>query len=512
MPIVKNPKLELWLAAHTLRLFTRPTAHFDFDLASRIRADMQEEIDRAIADIAPWIMEQLGFTEEDIAEATELGVVGEIVQEELSKNLRFCKYLLDLGVDIPTKPGKPSKNMIPMTGEGMIPALAKDDEGTKLLIGHEDDTVRQLMQGRLAVKSWPNWIGRIDKLEAQARASRGLVRVPLKYYGAHTGRFSGEEKVNLGNLGGSGRGKEISKLIGEIRHTICAPPGCLFILVDSAQIEARKLAWLAGQLDLLDEFRNDGDPYSTLASQLFGCRVWKWRDDDVEEYPGQKKKITIYRGFGKDAILGCGYGMGASTFYDRCYANDELRPHFDSGEFDVRFIQNLIDTYRTTYPKIPEYWRRVERAWWLATKYKEPQDVDGRVHFWHKDGTTFMRLPSGRIMRYFDAKVNAKNELRSSTCKTQNNPAGKLWGGTITENIDQAASRDALVFWIQEVEKAGVHVVHHVYDEIIAVAPECDAESVMNTMMDIMETKPDWAEGVPYKAKGEGKISPYYVK
>jgi DNA polymerase bacteriophage-type len=514
LPIVRDPKAELKIAAHTLRLYTIPHAVYGFELAADLRRQMYENIDAAIIDIAPWLMKRMGLDHDDITEAIETGCAREIVNDELSKTIKFITHLsaaLPEGERIPVKPGKPTKNMLPFTGAGKIPALAKDDEGCKLLLDHKCELVRTLMAGRQAIKSWPMHISRIDKMESQARASGGKVRVPLKYYGCHTGRWSGEQQVNLGNLGGSGRGKEIGKSIRQIRRTIKAPPSYLFALSDSAQIEARKLAWFAGQEDLLEEFRNGGDPYSTLASELFQCKVWKWGDDDVEEYPGQKKKLTIYRGFGKDAVLGCGYGMGVSKFFYRCYSNDELRPLFDSGEYDVAFIEKLINTYRTKYSRVPKFWGMVERAWRLVTKYPgHTEEVDGRLKFWHKDGVTFMELPSGRIMRYLDAKVVTRygqEELRHRG----KNGAVSIWGGAITGNIVQAASRDSLRDWILAVEyDLHIPVVHHVYDEIVGMVPEHKAEEGLKAIIEVMETAPAWAEGMPYKA--EGQLSPCYTK
>jgi len=506
LPVVIDPKSELAAAMHTLRLFTHPTAHFDFDLARSLRADMQEYIDRAIEDSTQDVFRLMGLCEEDCRLAQLHGIARDMVIDELRGSISFCELLsaaLPDGEHIPTKPGKPSKNMIPMTGEGLIPALAKDDDGTRLLVNHKDDTVRSLIKARQAVKSWPLHIGRIKSLENQAKVSCGLVRVPLKYYGCHTGRWSGEEKVNLGNLGGAGRGKEINELIGKVRHTIKAPPGCVFIHSDSAQIEVRKLAWFAGQADLLQEFRDGGDPYSTLATALFQFKVWKWDDDvDTEEYPGQKKKVTIYRGFGKDTILGRGYGMGDAKAYERCYANDELRPMFDSGEYDLAFIQKLGRGYKEKYSMIPKFWSAVEQAWRVATKYKEKRVVNDKVTFWHDHGTTFMQLPSGRIMRYRNARVNAKNELVWRH--------GRLWGGSLTENIVQAASRDPLKDWILEIERRGYHVIHHVYDETITVASEKDAKKVAAIVSEVMSTPPAWCPDMPYKS--EIKTAYHYIK
>lgn len=505
LPIIVNPKVELAVAAHTLRLFTLPRIHFDFDLAAQIKADMKEQIERAVGNAVPWIMAYAGYSDEEILLAVQHGLGSELVGPWLSGSISFLEmmmFVLGPKERVPTKPGKPPKRMKQLLGPGKIPAFSKDDDGCKALLEHKDDTVRMLMTARVAMKSWPTHLGRVEKMEAQARASRGLLRVPLKYYGCHTGRWSGEERINLGNLGGSGRGKEISKLIGKVRHTMRAAPGCVFLLVDSSQIEARNVAWYAGQDDLLEEFRNDGDPYSTLASELFKCKVWKWGKGDIEEYPGQEKKVTIYRGFGKDAILGCGYGMGPAKFHKRCLSNDTLRPHFDSGEYTEATTKNIVDTYRNKYCMIPKFWGKIERGWRLATKYKKLQEV-GPLKFWHAGGTTFMRLPSDRVIRYRNARVTHDDELMWKW--------GTLWGGSLTENAVQSTCRDPLRDWILKIEsELGLPVVHHVYDEVVVMVGEDRAEQALKDVIEIMETCPSWATGMPFKA--EGKINPYYTK
>jgi DNA polymerase len=248
---------------------------------------------------------------------------------------------------------------------------------------------------------------------------------------------------------------------------------------------------------------------------LFQERVWK--PSEEEEQTPEGKLASIRRGFGKDAILGCGYGMGAAKFFKRCYSNEALRPLFDSGEYDEAFVQRLVDTYRTRYACIPLYWRSVERAWRVATKYGQIETVGSvkignLVTFWHKCGTTFMRLPSGRVMRYRNAAVNSRDELHSSTCiNPVTNPYGKLWGGTLTENIDQADCRDALGEWILAVEQElKLHVAHHVYDELVVVVDSNRVDEMKPKILEVMSRCPAWAKGMPYKA--EAKVSHHYKK
>jgi len=505
LPYLSNPHTELRAARHTLNLFLYPQFVYNFELADELIKGMTKEIDNAIQDVSNFTFrngDMSGFTKKELKELT----VKEKVCALLSGNLSFVKLLqlaLPEGEEVPTKPAKrPGKKMEALLGEGRGPALAKDDDGCKWLLGHSDDLVSGLMIARQAVKSWPLHISRVTRMRNQAAASGGLFRIPMKYYGCHTGRWSGDEKVNTNNLGGKGRGKAINKLIGMVRHTLTAGPGHKLCIVDSGQIEARKLAWLAGQTDLIEAFADDADPYSLFAADLFQTKVWKWGHDDVEEYAGQKEKVGIYRGFGKDAILGCGYGMGANKFYDNCIKNDVLRPLFDSGEYDLSFIKKLIRTYRTKYSKIPEYWGSVENAWRRAAKYGEEVDV-GSVRFYRHGSSVFMRLPSGRVMQYRHASVTAKDELRWHH--------GKLWGGGITENIVQASSRDLLWYWMDRIERElGVRVVHHVYDEIITRTITPMAEEINQGMIQIMCEAPDWCPDMPLST--DDMITNYYTK
>jgi hypothetical protein len=515
MPIIDRPDIELPLAAHTLRLYTKPVIDFDFKLCDKLIADMQDEIEKALRDITPWVLLNSGFGDQDVDDAFECGAWVELVTDIVGKDLRFIPLLqkaLPEGQEVPSKPGDSSKlkkdgtpnNMALLMGVGRIPALAKNDDGCKWLIAHSDPTVSALMAARQALNSWPSHIKRLTSMRNQSHASFGKFRVPLKYHGAHTGRWSGEQKVNATNLGGTGRGRAISKLISQVRHTLRAPIGCAMALVDAAQIEARNLAWYAEQDDLLDLFRIGGDPYSDLASDIFQCKVWKWKDDDTEEYPGQKGKVKVYRGFGKDAILGCGYGMGWFKFLTNCLENDALRPLFDSGEYTEDFIKGLIKTYRTKYKRIPGFWRDVEKAWRKATKYKMEVQC-GRLVFDHPKSstTTYIVLPSGRRLRYRHARVTRDNELKHHH--------GTLWGGSITENVVQATCRDFLAEWIFEIEEVtGRRVVHHVYDEIITTAGLDQAEEVMEKMIEIMSRGPEWADGMPFAA--EGQVCEHYTK
>jgi DNA polymerase len=288
-----------------------------------------------------------------------------------------------------------------------------------------------------------------------------------------------------------------------------------FIIVDSAQIEARELAWISGQNDLVKGFADGEDIYSAFATRLFGGEVRKPKDSDE---PEAARLLSIRRGFGKDAILGCGYGMGTNTFFDRCRQNESLRPLFDTGTYDWDFIDRLIKTYRSTYTRIPNFWRTIEKCFRWVTKYPNekmeyyiPGDdftfkgtvvtnikarLEPTLRFWKEGSTTIIQLPSGRRLFYRYAAVNPKD-------KSLRYIWGPLWGGTLTENVIQAICRDLLAGWLLECERQGIHIVLHLYDELVGCVEEDKAEWALGEMKRIMTTGPDWAVGLPLGVEGE---------
>jgi len=308
------------------------------------------------------------------------------------------------------------------------------------------------------------------------------------------------------NLGGKGRGRPIHPLIAQVRSTLMAPDGYTLVIVDSAQIEARELAWVAHQDDLVKGFANGEDIYSEFASELFQAKVWKPTEEEKKTPEG--RTADIRRGFGKDAILGCGYGMGANTFFDRCRQNDTLRSLFDNGEYDWDFINTLIKTYRTKYSDITTFWTEIEKCFRWPTKYPKERTVyriskSAEIRFFRSGTTTKMRLPSGRIMNYRHASVSPKDDgIRYLH--------GHLWGGSITENLIQAMCRDLLGYWLLQCETVNIPIVLHSYDELVGCVPLTQAEHMLGIMINIMSQGPPWADGLPLAA--EGQISERYCK
>jgi len=280
----------------------------------------------------------------------------------------------------------------------------------------------------------------------------------------------------------------------------------IFIIADYAQIEARVLAWLAGQDDLTADFARGEDIYSKFATRLFGVPIRKPVKDDPEPI---KTYLSIKRGFGKDAILGCGYGMGASTFYERCVTNNSLRPLFDSGQYDILFISKLIKIYRGMYPKIPQLWKTIEKAFRWVIKYPKTgvyycngglravtdwsdcfnMPEDALLAFYNNNKTVCIRLPSSRVLFY----PNACDKFGRLGYKWNSN----LWGGFLVENIIQAISRDILGEALLVVHKEVCPVVLHSHDELVCLSSKKDEAVNRTKIRMIMEHALCWCRGLP---------------
>ena len=252
------PQQELELIDLTLRMYIEPTLRLDL-------AGLQEHL-----------------TETRLRKETLLEEAG-VAKEELMSNPKFAALLEGLGVTPPMK-------ISPTTGKETF-AFAKSDEGFKALAEHENDKVQSLVAARLGTKST------LEETRTErfiSIAKRGLLPVPVRYYAAHTGRWGGDDKINLQNLPSRGvNGKKLKKAIK-------APVGHTLIDADSSQIEARVLAWLSEQNDLVDQFANGEDVYVKMASSIYAVP-----EDQVTK---------DQRFVGKTTILGAGYGMGYLKF------------------------------------------------------------------------------------------------------------------------------------------------------------------------------------------------------
>ena len=378
---------------------------------------------------------------------------GEAIPERLAAICRsrdqFARVLTAKGVTVETKPGK----------RGDIPAVAKTDAFMQKLQHHPDPVVQRLAEIRLAVAST------IKESRAQRLLAVGApLPVPLKYYGAHTGRASGEEKLNLQNLPSRGPA-------GKLREAIRAPEGHQLVIVDSAQVEVRVLAWLAGCEDLLGAFRRGADPYREFGAKLYGCRP-----DEVTD--GQRK-------IAKAAVLALGFGQGANGFLAYCERSGVTL------EQGVTEAHSIVQVYRAVHREVPQLWTQCEQG---VTRTGKQQ------------------LPSGRVLTYPGLRREGRETVytkHSIFSKSRGGDTVKVWGGLATENLVQAVARD-VVMWQTLQLREKYRVVLSVHDEAVMVVPHEQVEEALRDAEEAFARVPSWAQGLP--VKGEAKASAVYTK
>lgn len=369
-------------------------------------------------------------------------------RETLMSNDKFAELLKSIGVDPPRK--------ISNTTGKETWAFAKTDEGFKALLEHEDETVQTLAAARLGTKST------LEETRTQrfiSIAKRGKLPVPLRYYAAHTGRWGGDDKLNLQNLPSRGT--------NTLKNAIIAPDGYVIIDSDSSQIEARMLAWLAGQVDLVEAFKNGEDVYKIMASAIY--------NKPIEEITKQERFV------GKTTILGAGYGMGAEKF--------KIQLKNFGVDTPLEECQRIITVYRQTYPKIPELWRQAGRCLdamiqgAVAPVGVQPQALS-------MDARGF-RLPNDFHIKYFDLR----SEVEGYTYKSRNGRT-KVYGGKVVENLCQALARCVIAEQMVKINKK-YKVVLTVHDAVACVATEDEAEEAKKYVEKCMRWTPEWAEGIP---------------
>ena len=317
------PKIELRLLDLTLRMFIDPVLVLDEPM---LRKHLSEVQDRKQALMESVRDTMLATADPDYVHAIfSDGMAG--IKKLLMSNDKFATLLRSYGVEPPTK--------ISHTTGKVAYAFAKTDEGLKALQESTDERVQTIVAARLGNKST------LEETRTQRfieMAQRGKFPVPLRYYGAHSGRWSGQDSVNLQNLPSRGENA------GRIKKSMLAPPGYVVIDCDSAQIEARALAWLAGQSDLVQAFENKEDVYTIMASQIYGIPQVQ-----VTQGAGSQRQV------GKTVVLGAGYGVG--------HAKLKLFLKTMAGvEVSEDEAKRIINTYRNTYSRIPALWRSAEDA------------------------------------------------------------------------------------------------------------------------------------------------------
>jgi DNA polymerase len=390
--------------------------------------------------------------------------VGMDSREGLMSNDKFAHLLKLLDIDPPRK-------ISPVTGKEAW-AFSKTDEGLKALLDHPNLNVQTLVTARLGLKSTQE---ETRTQRFMGIADRGKLPIPLRYYAAHTGRWGGDDKVNMQNLG---RGSAL-------KRAIYAPKGYMMIDSDSSQIEARTVAWLAGQDDLVQAFEEGKDVYKIMASAIYGKA---------------ESEITKEERFvGKTTILGAGYGMGAVKF------KTQLKTF--GVDIEEAEAARIIQVYRDTYPSITKLWRQAGRA---LDAIAEDKTCDlGREGVVVVDGKKGIRMPNGLHIKYPNlrkqTKEDGKDEYVYDTKKGKAVIPNKIYGGKVVENLCQGLARTIIGEQMLRIAKK-YKVVMTVHDAIAIIAPEDEAVTAQEYVELCMRIRPEWAKELPLNCEsGIGK-------
>jgi DNA polymerase len=321
------PESEIKLIDLTLRMYTEPVLEVDDGL---LQARL-EEVQQEKSELLKGLMIKLQCDTE------------ECVRAKLASNKQFAEILQELGVVVPLK-------VSPATGKDTF-ALAKGDQGFLDLCEHEDTFIQELCRVRLGTKSTIEE-SRIERFIGIGSRNKGKLPIPLKYYGAHTGRWAGSDKVNFQNLPARDKKKKA------LKNAVIAPDGYQVINCDSSQIEARVLVWLAGQNDVVKWYEEGRDVYSEFASKVYNKQITK--NDKTE------------RAVGKTCILGLGYGTGATKLQQTLKMQAGVI-------MDDQECQRLVKVYRQINNKVIDLWKTCDEALQdMASwpKGKEPYYLD----------------------------------------------------------------------------------------------------------------------------------------
>jgi DNA polymerase I-like protein with 3'-5' exonuclease and polymerase domains len=430
------PLLEFKLIDLTIRMFTEPVLGLDKQVLGDHLADVQAKKEA--------LMSKLNYDKAD-----------------LMSNPKLAELLEFHGVTVPMK-------ISPTTGKETF-AFAKNDEAFKELLEHENPQVQAIVAARLGIKSTLEE----TRTERFLRiAERGTLPIPLRYYAAHTGRWGGDDKVNMQNLPRK----------SPLKKAILPPEGYKFIDCDSSQIEARTLAWLAGQNDLVDAFDRGEDVYKIMASRIYNKPI-----EDITD---------AERFVGKTTILGAGYGMGGAKF------KAQLKTF--GVDLPLNECEYIIRVYRETYPMIPVLWKQ-------AGKMLEAM-IRGSYYSLGPDGalvlddkgirlqnTLHVKYPN--IRRRTDEKTG-KDEIVYDTKKGRAVIPTRIYGGKCVENVCQALAR--IIIGEQMLMIARRHrVVMTVHDAVGVVAPLEQADEARTFVEQCMRIRPKWATKLPLNCESK---------
>lgn len=453
-----------------------------------------------------WILDQ-------IINATGITVDREFIEAAIETNKRFTKDVHDeivnlTGVDNPNSLPQLKRWLLQELGYE-VPSLGGDylnDAIDRALLPKHVERVLRLRQ--FASKTS---IAKYDTMLSYAQKD-GRIRGLLQFYGANrTGRFSGRG-VQVQNLKRTLKKglltareavvkdiadllyDDVSDVISKLTRTaLVASEGCSLVVSDFAAIEARVVAWLAGEDWVLDVFNTHGKIYEATAANMFNVPLEMITKESDLRAKGKVATLALcYQG-----ATGALITMGA------------LREGLDEAELPA-----LVSAWRSANPRIVKLWREVEQAAKHVIKNKTSYVLRKpycTIKFSYDRGYLFIELPSGRRLAYYGASVDKGrlsywgiDQTKRIWCKQD------TYGGSLVENITQAVARDCLCDAMKRMYEALIKILMHIHDEVVNESKDADAPATLERMNKIMAVSPVWAKDLPLK--GDGYISKYYKK
>lgn len=476
------PPKELRLIDMTMKMFTNPQLELDVPMLEKAMGEENQKLRDVLA--------RTGVAESDLA-----------------SNDKFAEILQNMGVLPPTKKKKPTQKTPNPIGENF--AFAKTDAHFQQMLNGDNEDVALLCEARLRVKST------LERTRAQRFidiAKRGMLPIPLKYYGAETGRWSGTDSVNLQNM----------KRGSFLRKAIHAPADHVIVVGDLSQIEPRVLAWVSGYDVMMETFRAGGDPYATFGGQMFSI-------------PGLTKDThPLLRQSAKSALLGCGYQMGWASFSAQLlvgflgappqrYTKDDAKMLGVTGAAVEKFINNkwhmekmmeiphvctdqellihclaakaIVEKYRNAAEPVVDFWKLLQER--LIGSLIEGEEYNHKGVFTVKKEEIV--LVNGMSLKYPNIEIVKDERGRAEYRFGLTDKKQKLYAGRLCNNIVQGLARIVMSDGMLRVAKR-YDILGTVHDELLALVPAEDAVNAKKWVHGQMTLEPKWLPGIPLNA------------
>jgi hypothetical protein len=449
------PEDEADLIDLNIKRYTRPRLVLDYGVIEHRLADLQ---------VKRWGIE---------GQAKALGCP----PTTLRSRVKFADMLRRYGVEPETKTS-------PRTGLPTF-AFAKDDEGMADLLVHSDPRIRLLAEAKIFSSSTME-TKRLERFKTIFDLNLGgqhQLPVPLLYYGAHPGRLSGYDKINLQNLTRVKRDETTGEIVaGHLRFALRAPPGYSIVAADLSNIEARMVATLSRCNHLVHAFAQKKDIYCEFATRIYGRPITKANKTE--------------RFVGKTCILGLGYGMGWRKF--------ALQMKIARIKMSDEMYSRIVYLYRDTYQEIPALWAMLAQ-FASGPMIKNGMFVWGPLTFAHER----IILPNGLSLIYPGLKHSrTTGELHFTNMRKGKAQETHLWGGMLTENICQALARILISTAEVKLARLGLRSAMQCHDELIYCVPTESVPKVIKAI-DYMLCQPvPWLPQLPIAC--EIKSGPSY--